>query len=62
MKITVKQLIKLLKKYPQDSYIGIQAHDNDENELQLIVSGVSDYNPEESFDNDFCSNVYVVLH
>ncbi len=57
----VKDLIKELKKYPQNSFIGVSAHDNDETELQGIVNSIEEFFPEKSFDPKYCKNVHVVL-
>jgi len=61
MSLTVKQLIKELKKYPANSRVGMKAHDNKENEIDGIVSSVDEFDPETSFDPDYCQDVYVVL-
>jgi len=46
--MTVKELIKILKKYPGDLEVGISAHDNSEWEIASFVNSV------ELFDKDEC--------
>lgn len=59
--VTVKELINELTKYPPDSFVGVRAHDNKENEVQGIVDSVEEFDPVLSFDPEYCKNVHVVL-
>jgi hypothetical protein len=61
MSITVKQLIKELKNFPSDSLVGMAAMDNGGNELEGHVEFIETFDPEKSFDKDFCKNTFVVL-
>lgn len=41
----VKELIRELKKYPQDYKVGVQMHDNSEGEFAGNVLSVVEYDP-----------------
>ena len=60
--LTVEELIAILKRYPQKSFIGVRADDNRNNELQGIVFAVERFDPKASFDPAYCKNVKVVLN
>ena len=38
---TVKQLIKELKEFPQNCIVGVSHHDNYDNEVASLVTGVT---------------------
>ena len=59
--MTVAELIRELRKYPKDARVGFQDHDSYENEVSSHVHNVYPFDPETSFDPDFCRNVLVVL-
>ncbi len=62
MRLTVGQLIKELKRYPKDSLVGIADFDTDaSNRLSGVASSVSSFDPDTSFDPDFCKSCYVVI-
>ncbi len=59
--LTVRELIAKLKNFPPDSYVGYQTHDNTSDEITGIIDFVDEFNPEESFDPNYCKNVFVVV-
>lgn len=59
--MTVKELIKELRKYPEDSRIGWQGVTNSDNEIDGIVKFVNAFDPETSVDPKYCENIKVVL-
>lgn len=42
----VKELIRELKKYPGDFWVGVAMHDNAEGEVAGMVNSVIEYDPE----------------
>jgi hypothetical protein len=59
--MTVAQLIKELKKYPKDAKVGIRDHDGAEDEISSIPKWVKPFDPETSFDKEFCKGITVVI-
>lgn len=59
--MTVRELIKELKKYPLGAEVGWQDHDASENEISAIVGSVFSFNYETSFDPEYCKNIEVVI-
>lgn len=59
--MTVTELIQELKKYPGDSLVAWQDHDQAENEINAVVNQVCQFDPKKSFDPKFCAGVGVVL-
>ncbi len=59
--MTVDELIKELKKHPGDSKVAWRDHDQSENEINDLVRGVEQFDPEKSFDPKFCAGVKVLL-
>ena len=57
----VHELIKELKKYSPNSEVGIVAHDNLDGEISGFVIRVWPFDPEKSFDPEYCRNCFVVL-
>lgn len=61
MGLTVKQLIKELRRFPPDAVVAWQDHDQPPNEINARVSYLRDFDPATSFDPDFCAGIGVVL-
>ncbi|MEE8308645.1 MAG: hypothetical protein V3R81_15365 [Gammaproteobacteria bacterium] len=61
MGMTVKELIKELKKHPPESEVGWRDHDASEDAITDRVKTVDEFDPETSFDPRFCEGVRVVL-
>jgi len=59
--MTISELIRELKKYPPDSYIGILHPSDDEHDLPVIVRTVCDFDPKECEDKSAAKDIYVVL-
>lgn len=57
----VKELIRRLKEFPPESRVGIQAHDDGETELQGFAFSVREFDPETSFDPEYCKGCRVVI-
>jgi hypothetical protein len=59
--LTVRDLIRELRKHPPDARVAWRDHDQSEGEINAPVGSVDSFNPEASFDSEFCRNVRVVL-
>ena len=66
MALTLKQLIRALQAEARklkgaDCLVGIQDHDNCDNELSGHVKDVRSFDPETSFDPKYCRGVKIII-
>lgn len=59
--MTVKDLIRELKKHPPDARVGWQDHDAADNEVSSFPSSVSSFDPETSVDPRYYRTVRMVI-
>ena len=61
MVITVKQLIKELKKYPPHYCVGFACHDNEMDEISDLIDAVYEFEPSKNTKWPDMSKKWVVL-
>lgn len=59
--MTIRELIAELKKFPQNGKVGTAAHDNNEHEVQTVVSCVCPFDERTSEMPSMTKGVVVVL-